>query len=232
MKLYEIWKDIKEESNQSNINNDNFKKWFGNSKVVDKSNNPMICYHGTPDGTFTEFKPKTGAKGKARQQADIGSHFSVDKEYSKRYAGNKKLSKVYEVFLKMENPLYTNTMIWKEDDSAIFKLYIEFAQKLYKRNFKRFFDRGEYYYNKQGDKQQEIQSIMFNQFIIDEVSPSALYQELLNSGFDGMFHEPYNKTGLNSMNKHPKAYIVLKPNQIKAVDNDGTWDINDDNIYS
>jgi hypothetical protein len=27
-------------------------------------------------------------------------------------------------------------------------------------------------------------------------------------------------------------YIVFNPNQIKSVDNDGTWDINDNNIYS
>jgi ADP-Ribosyltransferase in polyvalent proteins len=27
-------------------------------------------------------------------------------------------------------------------------------------------------------------------------------------------------------------YATFKPNQIKSVDNDGTWDINDDNIYS
>jgi hypothetical protein len=27
-------------------------------------------------------------------------------------------------------------------------------------------------------------------------------------------------------------YIVFEPNQIKSVDNDGTWDIDDDNMYS
>ena len=35
--------------------NDNFRKWFGDSKVVDKDGKPMICYHGTPKGGFTEF---------------------------------------------------------------------------------------------------------------------------------------------------------------------------------
>jgi len=60
MKLSNIYKQIL-------IENDldaNFKKWFGKSKVVDSSGNPMICYHGTPNGTFSEFKPKTGSKGK------------------------------------------------------------------------------------------------------------------------------------------------------------------------
>jgi hypothetical protein len=28
------------------------------------------------------------------------------------------------------------------------------------------------------------------------------------------------------------VYVTFKPNQIKSVENDGTWDINDNNIYS
>jgi hypothetical protein len=28
--------------------NDNFYKWFGNSKVVDKRGKPMVMYHGSP----------------------------------------------------------------------------------------------------------------------------------------------------------------------------------------
>ena len=29
-----------------------------------------------------------------------------------------------------------------------------------------------------------------------------------------------------------KEFIVFEPNNIKSVDNDGTWDIGDDNIFS
>ena len=28
------------------------------------------------------------------------------------------------------------------------------------------------------------------------------------------------------------VYVTFKPNQIKSVENDGTWDISDNNIYS
>lgn len=31
-----------------------FKRWFGNSKVVDKMGQPLVVYHGTPN-SFTEF---------------------------------------------------------------------------------------------------------------------------------------------------------------------------------
>ena len=27
-------------------------------------------------------------------------------------------------------------------------------------------------------------------------------------------------------------YVVFEPNQIKSVENDGTWDVNDEDIYS
>ena len=100
--------------------NDNFWKWFRNSKVIDKTGDPIICYHGTPNGVFTEFKPKEGYKSKPKQQVDLGSHFSIDKDYASGYKGNKKTSKLYEVFLKIENPLYTNQLIYREDNENIF----------------------------------------------------------------------------------------------------------------
>jgi hypothetical protein len=47
---------------KNNLNN-NFKKWFGDSKVVDEQGRPMIVYHGT-DNKFDMFKiSKYGANG-------------------------------------------------------------------------------------------------------------------------------------------------------------------------
>lgn len=37
-----------------------FKKWFGDSKVVDKDGNPKVMYHGTPS-SFTTFSGRTGS---------------------------------------------------------------------------------------------------------------------------------------------------------------------------
>jgi len=43
---------------------DNFKKWFGGSKVVDDSGNPLVVYHGT-DAEFSKFNiSKRGKYGK------------------------------------------------------------------------------------------------------------------------------------------------------------------------
>ncbi len=207
--------------------NENFFKWFGNSKVVDKNGNPMICYHGTPNGGFDEFKPKIGYKGKSKQQVDLGSHFSIDKDYASGYAGNKKTSKVYESFLRIENPLYTNQMFYREDNEQEFIKYLNFITKTFKIKLN-----GDYYYDKNGDKHNEPQNIMLNSFLIDKIPSNKLYNSLIEFGFDGVFHEPYNMEGLHQFKKHPVAYIILNSNQVKSTENDGTWDINDNNIYS
>ncbi len=207
--------------------NDNFFEWFGNSKVVDKNGNPMICYHGTPSGGFEEFKPKIGYKGKSKQQVDLGSHFSIDKEYASGYSGSKKTSKVYECFLRIENPLYTNQMFYREDNETEFIKYLNFITKTFKIKLS-----GDYYYDKKGNKHNEPQNIMLNSFQIDKIPSNKLYNSLIGFGFDGVFHEPYNMEGLHQFKKHPTAYIILNPNQVKSTENDGTWDISDNNIYS
>ena len=223
------WKQfLNEQSSLDNVKlNDNFHKWFGNSKVVDKNGNPRICYHGTQKGGFEEFKPKIGYKGKSKQQVDLGSHFTIDKEYASGYAGNKKTSKIYESFLRIENPLYTNQMFYREDNEGDFLKYLNFITKIFRIKLK-----GDFYYNKNGDKQNEPQNIMLNSFLIDKIPSNKLYNGLIDFEFDGVFHEPYNMEGLHYFKKHPTAYIILNPNQVKSVENDGTWDINDNNIFS
>lgn len=107
MKIKELIKQIIKESNNNNINtlkqknlNDNFWKWFGNSKTIE-NNTPIICYHGT-DTEFNSFsKNKIGSvHWQSKTNAYGGGFFFVDKE---RYAHNRGVLKT--VYLKIENPL-------------------------------------------------------------------------------------------------------------------------------
>lgn len=50
---------------ESQTNTRQFKKWFGDSKVVNKDGSPMILYHGTNE-VFTVF-----------DRGDIGFHFGT-----------------------------------------------------------------------------------------------------------------------------------------------------------
>lgn len=85
------------------ILNSNFKKWFKNSKIVDEHGNPLVCYHGTPNAGFEEFKPM--------------SHFTKNKDYADHYQSKSASSIVvkqtadnpqtYAVYLSIQNPFDT-----------------------------------------------------------------------------------------------------------------------------
>jgi hypothetical protein len=77
-----------------------FKSWFGESKVVDEDGQPLIVYHGTPQGGFDEFKPAT--------------HFTDNPDYAAIYTNPSASSmgtgkrddakSVYPVYLSIKNP--------------------------------------------------------------------------------------------------------------------------------
>lgn len=90
----------------------------GVSKAVDENGEPMVCYHGQSKYyyDFDENKKWTQYENdkffvfdksarKRFNHAEIGFYFS-DKETAKEYADNK--GNIYEVFLKIMNPLVNN----------------------------------------------------------------------------------------------------------------------------
>lgn len=78
---------------------DNFKKWFGDSKVVDINGEPLVVYHGT-NATFDTFdKNKIGSR---LNSDDKGFFFTGEIYLANDYGYN---GNVMPVYLKMENPL-------------------------------------------------------------------------------------------------------------------------------
>lgn len=72
-----------------------FKKWFGDSKVVDENGNPLVVYHGTRgDKNFQVFDSTFG------NPSSGGGHYFTDS-----YELAKKFGDVREFYLKIENPL-------------------------------------------------------------------------------------------------------------------------------
>jgi len=81
-----------------------FKKWFGDSKVVDENGKPLVVYHGSESAGFSEFSDK-----------GIGSFFSSSRLNASTYSGSRaevengaRQPGVYSVYLKIENPLVVN----------------------------------------------------------------------------------------------------------------------------
>jgi len=80
-----------------------FKKWFGDSAVVDSKGDPMVVYHGTPKGDFNIFKDET--------------HFTENKKYADHYQNptasssgvrkEKTAPKTFEAYLSIQKPFDT-----------------------------------------------------------------------------------------------------------------------------
>lgn len=98
----------------------NFEKWFGNSKVVDKNGNPLVVYHGTTADIKIFDKSKQDVR-------DAGFYFGSQKEanlyaYTEKGGGN-----VLPVYLKIKNPkIYYNRDV---------KLTPEHIEELKKQGF-------------------------------------------------------------------------------------------------
>jgi hypothetical protein len=87
--------------------NNNFWKWFGDSKMVDEKGNPLILYHGVgPEGIFDEFKEEyIGTTSGNYGHYGKGFYFTYSKGganlFSKMYGGT---GEVIEVYLSIKAP--------------------------------------------------------------------------------------------------------------------------------
>lgn len=77
-----------------------FKRWFGDSKVVDAEGKPLVVYHGTPEGGFSEFAPTQKGKRTNHSADDVGYHFTSDPGYADAYSEGYKLESI-EVYRSM-----------------------------------------------------------------------------------------------------------------------------------
>ena len=201
-----------------------FWEWFGDSKVVDESGQPLVVYHGT-NADFDKFDTKEGKSVKSKQQLDFGSHFTQSEDYAKKYS---KKDKVYPVYLIMKNPLNLINGGFAYLGESNYETLVKLNKNLgIKPN-------RDSYYDKLGVKHIEQQNSSINQFKLDNVSPSKVKKALIDAGYDGVIYQPYHITNITGHGyKDPISYIAFSPNQIKsATGNDGTWDIDDDSILS
>ena len=154
----------------SNNLNDNFYKWFGNSKIIDKNGNPLIVYHGSTF-EFDKFNECT--------------YFTNDYMNADGYAGG---NYVYECYLNIKNPLIIDGQGKKWDD----------IKTIYGTSTR--------------DVVANIDSSKYDGIIFNNIKDSWIDDE------------DYQDTST--------VYVTFSSNQIKSIENNGTWNINDDNIYN
>lgn len=178
-----------------------FKKWFGDSKVVNEDGSPKVMYHGST-ASFTVFDKR---KAKSSGHFGRGFYFTDSDSHAGQY-GN-----AYQVYLKIENPLesgkstVTKTQVRKflkavaenEDDYSIENYGTYDIDEILKTVYKK-------------DTFSVIYDVNMTA-IGDMVEAVKLFNEVNGTNFDGIIV--------------PTETVVFEPNQIKsATDNVGTFD--------
>lgn len=180
-----------------------FKKWFGDSKVVDENGKPLVVYHGTPKGGFESFDTYTAGENTAN--VSDGFYFTENKLNAETYSGEKEIiipnqklfnegeyqPGIYPVYLSLQNPLI-----------------IDFEG----RNWDGMDTKGEY----SGDV------LGINDYV--NMAKTKGHDGLIakNISDEGRFGKGYN-WGNNT-------YVVFNPSQIKSIYNSGTFDPDNPNI--
>jgi hypothetical protein len=78
--------------NRQDINSENFKSWFGNSKVSENGI-PLEVYHGTSHNEFTKWNMNLFPI----------AYFAENEDYSKFFQGNE--GTMYKCYLRVQNPI-------------------------------------------------------------------------------------------------------------------------------
>lgn len=158
-------------------NTNNFKKWFGKSKVK-KGNKPLIMYHGA-NIDFNIFDINKMRSG----WLSTGFYFTNNKTEASDYG-----SKILRVYLRLEKPFIIKGDTINGDGSVTFVSSAK--EQIY-------------------EKYPKLKKIKYKD----------ISKALAKIGYDGI---------INSNN----LICVFSPNNIKSVNNDGSYDLNDNNIYS
>ncbi len=167
-----------------------FKKWFGDSKVVDKNGKPLVVYHGT-ENNFRIFKNT----GKSRQiGANVGFFFTDSQNMAKQYAND---ARVMDVYLSLKNPLIV-------EPNSVIEIF--------------------------GEKIEITDAFDFFTQLDIRQSEQETKEELLKLGYDGIILRDTNVDTPFMKDIHD-VYVAFDNTQIKAVNNRGTFDAENPNIY-
>jgi len=223
----EILFEDKEVYNQKGIvktESPQFKEWFRDSKVVDKKGGPLVVYHGT-DSKFDTFDLSKLGFSTDSKSAKKGIFFTSDRDVAESYSKfsvqgaviDRHIKLVYELEragkfdeasrLNEETERLEQTLLSEEAKGEIVESYISLKNPI-------IFNAKESRFNDIRDK-------------LNDTLDTAK-----KSGNDGVIIKDLIDSADFYDNIVSDHFIVFNPNQIKSVDNKGTFSKTDDNIYN
>lgn len=197
MKISEIIYESREE---------NFKRWFRNSKIVDGNGRPLVVYHGA-NSDFSAFDPTHDVRGNGL------IFFTPDREAAMAY-GNRvvpvylSVQKLFDAYSNFPNAVKS----WIISNAKII------ANEIF--DYKQDFGLANHSYTDgEFDVEKYISAIASGEWQSVEAS-SSLIQHIRMSGYDGIkFFEDGD------------TYAIFSPNQIKSTTlNNGNFDPNNPDI--
>ena len=233
LKQVEYFKHI----NESLTDSKEFRKWFGNSVVKDSAGNPLILYHGTPSTTpeITVFDSSKASNNYgedtliyATDSKEMAETFSMDTtegslNFTRKLTGTK--GKVYPLYMRLEHPMDFRNLT-EEDMDTLIQAHIEYRK-----------DRGETENLTEEElKKKYLEEIKKDStfgadFVKDRHLGLLVHPRYIHifkeHGYDGIICPMEEWNGI----KEALEYAVISSNQIKSIDNTGTFDIQSSNIY-
>lgn len=187
-----------------------FKKWFGDSKVVDESGKPLVVYHGSRSN-FEVFEHKEGLDSDVNSINTKLAFFFVDDDIAAdEFAEVQREAQI--IRLQAEKHVGSGYNNLKEKQ----RLDEEIKKQSYNDNI-----RYNVYLSIQNPIIADFEGKEYETENVD-----ALILQAKENGNDGVIIKNINDVG----GTHTQ-YAVFSPEQIKSVDNQGTFDKNNPNIY-
>lgn len=234
-----------------------FKKWFGDwegdpenaSKVVNE-NGPLTThstdehiktvYHGTPY-TFDEFKPDPWptavGKGYYFSENPRTAKYYADKHYVHGADAGKAIKgynpHVISAHLNIRNPFDFDAPLTDEVKNSIIAAMHKVEPGKHRESY--FNQTLGHFTNAMGNNLMSLWEVL-----ADNVGKHKANDILQAAGYDGIVHtskdiqgSPHPKEKLTDPHDdiHGRMWVAFKPNQIKAVDNKGSFDPNVASIY-
>ena len=180
---------------------DAFKRWFGNSKVVNEDGSPKVMYHGTLNDV-SEFRPKTADAIFVTDDPKIADRFATN--FVGREDGQPNIIPLY---VKAEKPFdYDNP----EDIKKVLREIAKFDPDLYEKLEQEFV-----YY----EKVKKQTGAMLNNWSL--IERPELQEAIKKLGYDSFY---VDEDGVKNL-------AVYKPNQIKsAIGNNGEYSLTNPDI--
>lgn len=213
--LFQLPTEAYNKQGKTDVNSEAFKRWFGDSKVVDENGQPLVVYHGGKKG-IKFFNNKYALD---ENMFFFTSHEGLANEYRQYNESDFDKTDIYPVYLNITKPL---VLRGKEDLETMAKILHPENVKLRQEWLEHQKTYVEEYIKKPKDW-----AWFLGSWTLEHRQEIKQYAD--KNGFDGILN--YEPTMRGAFDEDYKGYIVFNPNQIKSVYNRGTFDLSNDNIY-